>query len=149
MERARNRPIQRWNNYRLASSEDSDGERLQSNPGQNGQLQELPLTTPSMWGKIISIPTTPLMSRPLPERSSPLRTYQAMVGSSMYVATYTRFDICYALSKASRLRLGEALTRNGQGNQVPCGTRDLTQTFRGASAPRMAIRGYSHSRTPT
>ena len=41
----------------------------------------------------------------------------------MYVATYTRFDICYALSKASRLRLGEALTRNGQGNQVPCGTR--------------------------
>jgi len=32
-----------------------------------------------------------------------LRTYQSMVGSAMYVATYTRFDISYALSKASRL----------------------------------------------
>ena len=30
-----------------------------------------------------------------------LRTYQTMIGSAMYVATYTRFDICYALSKAS------------------------------------------------
>lgn len=38
-----------------------------------------------------------------PAQLDTLRTYQAMVGSAMYVATYTRFDICYALSKASRL----------------------------------------------
>jgi len=32
-----------------------------------------------------------------------IQRYQEMVGSPMYVATYTRFDIAYAMSKASRL----------------------------------------------
>ena len=38
-----------------------------------------------------------------PAQLNTLRTYQTMMGSAMYVATYTRFDICYALSKAYRL----------------------------------------------
>ena len=32
-----------------------------------------------------------------------IRRYQEMIGSLMYVATYTRFDIAYAMNKASRL----------------------------------------------
>ena len=38
-----------------------------------------------------------------PEERETLRLYQSMVGSIMYVATYTRFDVAHALAKASRL----------------------------------------------
>jgi len=37
------------------------------------------------------------------EERETLRLYQSMVGSIMYVATYTRFDVAHALAKASRL----------------------------------------------
>jgi len=37
------------------------------------------------------------------EEADTLRLYQSMTGSALYVASYTRFDIAYALSKAARL----------------------------------------------
>ena len=38
-----------------------------------------------------------------PKELRTLRRYQEMTGSAMYVATYTRYDIAYAMSKAARL----------------------------------------------
>lgn len=38
-----------------------------------------------------------------PTELETMRLYQSMVGSALYVSTFTRFDVAYAMSKASRL----------------------------------------------